>query len=309
MWFVYALVTTCAWGAADLFYKKGADESDKYSHLKTSMMVGLVMGLHAVLTLITTGIDYNPINLLVYLPVSLMYILSMTIGYFGLRYLALSISSPVQNSSGAITCILCLIFLGKTLDLLSSIGVVLICIGVLALDLIERAADHRIVVAEDTKYTKSFTAILMPIAYCVVDALGTFFDAYYLDDFTSTPLVGVTEETLENIANMSYEFTFLITAVLIFIFIKFIKKQKIGLHLQGSRGLAAVCETAGQATYVYAMSGNSAVAAPMIASYCIVSLILSRIFLKETLTKKQWVVIGAVILGITLMGISEGLSE
>ncbi|MDD2647698.1 MAG: EamA family transporter [Eubacteriales bacterium] len=309
MWFVYALITTCAWGAADLFYKKGADETDKYSHLKTSMMVGFVMGLHAVFTLITTGISYNPMNLLAYLPVSLMYILSMTIGYFGLRYLALSISSPIQNSSGALTCILCLIFLGKTLDLLSSIGVVLICAGVLALDLIERASDNRIVLAEDKKYSRSVTAILMPIAYCVVDALGTFFDAYYLDDFSATPLIGVTEETLENVANMSYEFTFLITAILIFIFLKFIRKQKIGMKLQGSRGLAAVCETAGQATYVFAMSGNSAVAAPMIASYCIVSLILSRIFLKETLTKKQWIVISAVIIGIALMGISEGLSE
>ena len=47
MWFVFALITTLAWGAADLFYKKGADEQDKYSHLKTAMMVGIVMGIHA----------------------------------------------------------------------------------------------------------------------------------------------------------------------------------------------------------------------------------------------------------------------
>ena len=43
MWFIFALITLFAWGGADLFYKKGADEDDKYSHLKTSMMVGLVM--------------------------------------------------------------------------------------------------------------------------------------------------------------------------------------------------------------------------------------------------------------------------
>ena len=60
MWFVFALITTLSWGAADLFYKKGADEDDRYSHLKTAMMVGLVMGLHAILTLIFGDINYDP---------------------------------------------------------------------------------------------------------------------------------------------------------------------------------------------------------------------------------------------------------
>ena len=102
MWLVYALFTFLAWGAADLFYKKGADAFEKYSHLKTSIMVGLVMGITAVITLITKDIHYNPINLLIYMPVSAMYILSMTVGYFGLRYLEVSVSSPIQNASGAV---------------------------------------------------------------------------------------------------------------------------------------------------------------------------------------------------------------
>lgn len=52
MWFVFALITTLAWGAADLFYKKGADEKDRYSHLKTAMTVGAVMGIHAIVLFI-----------------------------------------------------------------------------------------------------------------------------------------------------------------------------------------------------------------------------------------------------------------
>ena len=87
MWFVCALMTLLSWGIADLFYKKGANEEDKYSHLKTSMIVGIVMGIHAIFMLLFTDMNYNFINILIYLPVSLMYILSMTIGYFGLRYL------------------------------------------------------------------------------------------------------------------------------------------------------------------------------------------------------------------------------
>ena len=314
MWFVYALITTLAWGAADLFYKKGADEKDRYSHLKTSMIVGFIMGGHAIATMIISGVDYNWINLVKYLPVSMMYILSMTVGYFGLRYLELSISSPIQNSSGAVSCILCLLILGQTMDILSGVAVVLICLGVFALGLLERialkkernlkSADDK---AADRKYRISLIAFMMPVLYCIIDALGTFFDAYYLDDFETTPLVDVTEDTLENVANISYELTFLICGVLIFIFLVFIKKQKIGISGQKSRGIAAVLETAGQTFYVYAMSGNGVVAAPMIASYSIVSLILSRLFLKEKLTKLQYTAVLVVIVGIAMLGIVEGL--
>ena len=53
MWLIYTLATTLLWGLAELFYKKGALEREKYSHLKICVMVGLVMGLHAVYTLIT----------------------------------------------------------------------------------------------------------------------------------------------------------------------------------------------------------------------------------------------------------------
>jgi len=128
MWFVCALITLLAWGTADLFYKKGADENEKYSHLKTSMMVGIVMGIHAIFMLIFTDMNYDFTNILIYLPVSFMYILSMTIGYFGLKYLEVSISSPIQNSSGAITCLLCFIFLDQALDTISVVAILLVTV-------------------------------------------------------------------------------------------------------------------------------------------------------------------------------------
>jgi len=307
MWFIYALITTLAWGAADLFYKKGAVPADKYSHLKTTMCVGVVMGIHAVCVLIFGHIGYNPLNLLRYFPVSFMYILSMAIGYFGLRYLMLSISSPIQNSSGAVTCILCLVILGQTMDVPSAVAVVLICVGIFMLGLYESRADR--IEAGEEKGIRGVKALMIPVVYCIIDALGTFFDAYYLDDVATTPLIDVTEETLENVANVSYELTFLFVAILIFIFLRFIKHERIRIPEQRDRGIAAVFETAGQFTYVFAMSGNGVVAAPMVASYSIVSLILSAIFLRERLTKKQWACVVAVLVGIVLLGVSEGLAE
>lgn len=305
MWFVFALATLLSWGIADLFYKKGADEKDKYSHLKTSMIVGLVMGIHAICMLIFTDMNYDFTNILIYLPVSLMYILSMTIGYFGLRYLELSISSPIQNSSGAVTCLLCLIFLHQTLDTISAVAVICIFVGIFLLGVLEKSKQKEFENVNNKKYKIGFVAFMMPIFYCIIDALGTFFDAYYLDSLEQTPLINVTEATLENVANTSYELTFLICAILIFIFLKFIKKEKIIITEQKSRVGAAIFETLGQFTYVYALSGSSVVAASMISAYSIVSIILSRIFLKETLNKKQYAVIALVMLGIVLLGITS----
>ncbi len=308
MWFIFALATVLMWGFADLFYKKGADERDRYSHLKTTVAVGVVMGFHAASVLIFTDVGYDIRNIIIYLPVSLFYITSMAVGYFGLRYLELSISSPVQNTSGALVCILCLVILGQTMDALSAVAVVIICASLIVLGWLERDKRKTTPCDPDHKFRIGAFALFIPIIYCVLDALGTFFDAYYLDDIEATPLVGVNEDNFENVANISYELTFFIAAVAILIFL-FIKKEPFLIRDQGPRAAAALFETVGQLTYVYAMSGNAVVAAPMIASYSIVSVALSRIFLKEKLTLWQKFAVGAVLLGIVLLGIAEGIAE
>ncbi len=307
MWFVYALLTMLAWGTADLFYKKGADSNERFSHLKTSMMVGLVMGAHAIFTLLFTDISYDFRNLLIYLPVSAMYILSMTVGYFGLRYLDLSISSPIQNTSGIVVTLLCFVVLGQRIEGVPTwVAMALISGGVVALGFLEKKAEDIRITEGEKKYRIGFIAFFMPIIYCIIDALGTFFDAYYLDDFTTTPLVGVTENSFEDVANISYELTFFIVAIILFIYVRIIKKEKIAISKQGVRIGAAVFETIGQFVYVRAMSGNGIIAAPMIAAYSIVSIILSRIFLKEKLPLSQYIAVGAVMLGIVILGILEG---
>ena len=310
MWFIFALITTLCWGAADVFYKSGADENDSCSHLKTSVVVGLIMGAHAIFTLIAKHVSYNPINMLIYLPVSAMYILSMTVGYFGLRYLELSISSPIQNSSGVVAGIMSFLFLKQAIDGISLTGIIFIVIGVIWLGVIEKQIQSDDSISNDKKYRIGFAAFFMPIIYCIIDALGTFLDGYYLDDFSSTPLADVTKSNFEDVANISYELTFLLAAIILIAYIKFIKKDKVFSGLKTPpRFAAAAFETLGQATYVYALSGGkAAVAAPMIGSYCIFSIIFSAVFLKERLKLNQYITISLVCIGIILLGIAEGLA-
>ena len=304
MWFIFAVLTAILWGAAELFYKKGAQPQEKYSHLKICVAVGIVMGLHAIFTLLTQDINYNPVNLIKYIPVSMLYIVSMAFSYFGMRFLEESISDPIENTSGALCALLCVMFLGDKLSSMAIIAIVLMLVGVLGVGFLENRGDT--VRKKVLGKKMAIIAFCMPFVYAILDAVGTFADAFYLDDFEKTPLVGVTEETLEAVANTSYELTFAIVALILFIFMK-TKNVKFGsIPKQKDKFLAAIFETAGQFTYVYALSGNGAVAAPILSSGCIVALILSRIFLKEKLTPMKYLFITIVILGVLMLAVVEG---
>ena len=306
-WLFFSIATALLWGTAELFYKKGARPDEKYSHLKICVWVGVVMGAHAIFTLLTQDINYNPINLLVYLPVSLFYIISMAFSYFGMRFLEESISDPIENTAGVICVLLFAIFMGDEFSALTWIAVAIIAVGVVGVGYMENHGET----PRKKKYGKALAVIAfcMPFVYALLDAFGTFLDdAFFLvEDIASTPLVDVTEETIEAVANTSYELTFAAFALILFIFMK-VKKVEFGpVPQHKDKILAAVFETAGQFTYVYALGGVDAVAAPILSSVCVVSLVLSRIFLKEKLSWKTYAFIAVVIVGILLLAVAEEL--
>lgn len=302
MWLMFTIVTTLIWGLAELFYKKGSHADERYGHLKVCICVGVVMGLHACFTLLTQDIGYNPVNLLRYAPVSLAYILAMACSFFGVRYIEESIADPIENTSGAICAVLCITVLGESMSAGSIAAIGLILIGILGVGFCESHGET------DRSRTigkrMAVIAFAMPFLYAITDALGSFMDIYYLDMATS-PLAGVTDSTIEEVANTSYELTYAICAAAMLVFIR-VKGVRFELPKQKEKWLAAICETAGQFTYVYAMSGNGAVAAPILSSVCVVSLLLSRIVLKEKLTARQYVFIALIIIGILALAVIEG---
>jgi len=306
-WLFFSIGTALLWGIAELFYKKGARPEEKYSHLKICVWVGVVMGLHAIFTLLTQDIHYDPVNIIRYLPVSLFYIISMAFSYFGMRFLEESISDPIENTAGVICVLLFVLILGDTYSALTWIAIGVITVGVLGVSFLE---NH----GETTRKKKlgkklAVVAFCMPFVYALLDAFGTFLDdAFFLiEDVANSPLVNVTEDTIEAVANTSYELTFAFFALCLFVFLK-AKKVKFGPVKQNKdKILAAVFETGGQLTYVYALGGVDAVAAPILSSVCVISLLLSRIFLKEKLSWKTYIFIAVVIVGILLLAVSEEL--
>ena len=303
MWLLFTLATTAFWSLAELFYKKGAHPDEDYAHLKTCVFVGGVMGLHAVFTLLTQHIDYDPINLLRYLPVSLLYIVSMACSYFGMRFIEESLSDPIENTSGVICTLLCVLLLKEQLSLWTAVAIGVTVVGVLGIGFLEhRDESHR---QKHFGKRMAVLAFMMPFFYAVLDAVGSFLDVFYLEDTATTPLVGVTDRTIEAVANTSYELTFALVALGLFVFLR-LKKVSFTPKQQKDKLVAAVCETAGQFTYVYAMSANGAVAAPILSSVCVWSLLLSAVVLKERLTKAQYACVAVVIVGILALALIEG---
>ncbi len=301
MWFWLALITLLCWSGSDLFSKIGCrDPKDTYSHLKMVMAVGVVMGLHAAYEVFVGGTEINFSILLTYLPVSLLYIGSMTLGYIGLRYIELSISSPICNSSGALVAVLCLATDGiGSIHPAQLVAVVFVCVGVIGLGVVEAREDEGLRAARQEasnyKYAKSWLALALPVMYCLLDALGTFADSRVLETLN------------EDSANVAYELTFLLAGVVCFIYVVLVKKQRLLPKAEAPKYTGAIFETAGQFAYIYAIADQEHVAlsAPIISAYCAASVLWSRVILKEKLSWKHYGMILLVVIGIVIMGVFD----
>lgn len=131
-------------GCADLFYKMSNTQQDKYSHLKTIFIVGIALFIVGLVELHKVGFNYDYSKIIVYFPVTIMYISSMAIGYFGLKYLEVSVSSPIQNSSGVGAALLSFLILGKTMEFQEAVLVGLLSLGILVLGILEKNQDKEL---------------------------------------------------------------------------------------------------------------------------------------------------------------------
>lgn len=298
MWFWLAIIALLCWSGSDLFSKIGCrDASDRYSHLKMVMAVGVVMGLHACFEIFVGGVEISLGIILTYLPVSLLYILSMALGYLGLRYIELSVSSPICNSSGALVAVLTFLFVGmEGYTPLALFAVALVCAGAIGLGVVDSTEDAELRAARQQegnyRYAKSWVALALPVAYCVLDAAGTFADNRVLETLN------------EDSANVAYELTFLLAAAVCFVYVVLIKRDRLLPEMEAPKYAGAVFETAGQFAYIYAIADTEhlAMSAPIISAYCAASVLWSRLFLKEKLSWKHYGMIALIVAGIVIMG-------
>lgn len=290
-----ALLATLFWGLSDTFFKKSTNPKDKYSHLRILSIIGIVMGLQAcfqLYKLYSSGGSYSIGMIWTYIPISALYILSMGIDFYGYRYLRISVGSPIASTSGAMAGILSWIVLKNEMTPLKFLAIAMIFTGLLVMAYLEHQDKEKGTLGKNEIVKLGATALIFPVTYAVVDALATFLDEHYMKEYM-TP----------DQALISFELTFLIIGLIAFFYVKAQKDDQP--MFTWPLVLGGLAETIGQFFYVFALSGNGVVTAPIMSLDGVVASILGVTFLKEKLNKKQYFTIAFIGVGVFLLGFFE----
>ena len=182
------------------------------------------------------------------------------------------------------------------------IGAAIITAGVILLGIQEHKLSKQEINLEESKkkHRLGALALLFPLAYNLVDALSIV--------AMGITVSGETEATIPDIDFFFFEsLAFTLIGIIVWLYLLIAKKhvynpfKKTELPRIG----AATGETLGTMAFTFAVGINPILTAPIASSYCFVTIILARIFLKERLTKKQYLSLALVVIGIALLGISE----
>ena len=305
------------WGFTDILLKKSLDHSDTLSHFKTFVWIGIITTLAGVIAALCSDTLPDSIRMLgdnlYIIPVDVFYVVAMFFGLLGAKYLDASVVSPLENIDGAIVAIsvyLFFLFTGKShvtasVGIVDIIGTVAITAGVVLLGIQEHKLSKLEITLDDDKkkHRLGALALLFPIAYNLADAISMV--------ATSIAVSGETEFSIPDIDYFFFEnMTFSVIALLVWLYMLVVKKHAYNpfKKTEVTRCGAATCETLGMMAFIFTVAISPILTAPITSSYCLVTIILARIFLKERLTRKQYLSLAFVVIGIALLGISEIIS-
>ena len=249
-------------------------------------------------------------DVLYLVPLYFAHAIALFIGLQGIKHLSASVVAPLENIDGAISTIIIYFYYLLTdyihpsygIGIMNVIATVSIIIGVILLgrqeQVLMRNEAH---LAEDKKrHRLGALALFFPLIYNLADV----FAIAEIDGV----VLGETEGTIPAIDFFIFECAgFVLVAICVWFFMMIVKKYKYNPFQEEElvRCGAATGETFGIMTFIFA-SSIKPILTPAIASlYCLVTIVLARIFLKERLTKKQYLSIALLVVGIALLGIAE----
>ena len=313
-WLLLTLSCIILWGFTDILLKKSLQHSDSLSHLKTFVWIGLISAPTCLIMSLCSDTLSDSIKVLtdnVYLIfLFFFYVVAMFFGLLGAKHLDASVVSPLENIDGAIVAIVLYFFflftdhenVTDSVGVMDIIGALAITIGVVLIGMQEHKLSKLEVHLEKDKkkHRLGALALLFPIFYNLADAASMV--------VTGITVSGETEISIPDIDYVAFECcAFSLIAIFVWLYMLIFKKHVYNPFKKSelSRCGAASCETMGTITFTFAVAISPILTAPIASSYCFVTIILARIFLKERLTRKQYLSLAFVVAGIALLGISE----
>ena len=314
IWFLLTLSCIILWGATDILLKKSLDYSDSLSQYKTFIWIGLVAALSGAIAAFSSDTLTDSIGMvadnLYLIPLCIFYVIALFFGLLGAKHLEASVVSPLENVDGAIAAIILYIFflfadsthLTDKIGVVDVIGTVAIVAGVVLLGIQEQKLSKQEISLDENKkkHRLGALALIFPLVYNLVDAASMV--------AMGVTVSGETEVSIPDIDFFFFECVgFTVSAVCVWLYLLIAKKYRYNpfKKTELTRCGSGLCDTLGTMAFTFAVGINPILTAPVTSSYCIVTIILARIFLKERLTRKQYLSLAFLVVGIALLGISE----
>ena len=300
MWIIFSILTVLLWGTSETIFKS-VSNNERNSVLKLIAYNGIIYGIIAIIYMFITQTEISFEVITAYLPIALVYIASMFCTYKAMRMVKVSILSPIQNSSCVFVTILCMVILHQEVEWYQLVAIGMIILGIILLSinkdetLMLARPDNEKAISKAAAYKLYLTGLAFALGYMLLDAVGSFMDENVLETDLS-----------ENQVLVAYALIYMVVGIICLIYLLAThKKEGLFNFKEDKRKLVgSLVETAGQFTYIYAFAfGDAALASPFIAAYSAVTIILSRIFLKEKLRVRQYAMLALVFVGIIILSI------
>jgi uncharacterized membrane protein len=299
------------WSATGLLYKAGVhDEKEKHICLKFSVCVGLVFFVIALVYLIIrdepftiweSAVRYWPMTLF-----GIVYAVVNTISYKGYVYNEATVQSPVEGISGGTSTVLLIIMylllgrvdsVAKLLTPLRSLGILVILISIILLSIVRNKAHRSNPQYQKAKWmSRGLGTLIFPVVFSIADALETIVTGVCLDT-----TYGYAMPEGDSIIIVGMEYAAFALGCWIYILIKEKKAYNPFTKKSAPRILGALTDNVGVVFYSYAMAINSVSTDPLLAVYPIFVMIGGRVFMKEKVSKVQYIYLLGIVAGSVMV--------
>ncbi len=305
-WLTLTFLAWSGWGLTDIFLKL----SDARRPFRNALRISALMGLAGLLLFSVSG-GFSRAGLpellrenIIYIAISAVSAVCILVSNIGLRFLDMSVMSPIENSSGVIPPLV----LGgfylmhgdwhKVADLHPAVyaGTALILTGMVLLGYAESRAERG---ADNGRTLRvGALAVLLPLAFCIADAVDTVVCGIVLDRDLSED-IGVGDLCI------IYGLVNAVFGAVCWAALSALERR-IYHPFRGGEGwplLGAFSECGSYAAFLFAMELEPLLVPQIISSYCILSIVLSHWLLRERLTRLQYISLPPVIAGIALLAV------
>lgn len=307
---VVAMAITC-WSTTSLLYKAGVPkEKEEHICLKFSVCIGIVFFVIALVYLIIreepftiweSAVRFWPMTVF-----GFIYAIVNTFSFKGYIYNEAAVQSPVEGiSGGTSTVLLIVVYLAmgrvasasELLTPLRTAGILIILISIIVLSIVRNRINRNKPEYKKKKWiSRGLGTLIFPIIFAVIDALETIVTGVCLDN-----KYGFAMPEGDSIIIVGMEYAIFAVGCWIYIYLKEKKVYNPFTKKSAPRILGAVADNIGVVFYSYAMAMNSVSTDPLLAVYPIFSMIGARVFMKEKLSKSQYILLIGIVAGSVLV--------